>query len=122
MKNYTRKTLKASIIFAVLLLQFCFNAVMINTSLTKNTPVTKTVTKALTTTSKTASPSAAPSSISTTPTGLNSGSVATTNSNPSSSSSFTQPTFNFDFSSVMDRSSAASAMTDARSNWGTFFT
>lgn len=34
---------------------------------------------------------------------------------------FTQPTFNFDFSSMRDRSTAQAAMTDARSNWGNFF-
>lgn len=36
--------------------------------------------------------------------------------------SFTQPTFNFDFSSLMDRKSAQDAMSQTRSNWGNFFT
>lgn len=39
-----------------------------------------------------------------------------------SSLAFTQPTFNFDFSSMRDRSTAQTAMTDARANWGNFFT
>lgn len=36
--------------------------------------------------------------------------------------SFTQPTFNFDFSSLTNRKSAADAMAQTRTNWGNFFT
>lgn len=35
--------------------------------------------------------------------------------------SFTQPTFNFDFSSLTNRKSAQDAMAQTRSNWGNFF-
>lgn len=46
--------------------------------------------------------------------------VTTTTTKPSLT--FTQPTFNFDFGSMRDRSTAQNAMTQARSNWGNFFT
>ncbi len=39
-----------------------------------------------------------------------------------SSTSFTQPTFNFDFGSMNNRNQAQTAMTTTRSNWDTFFT
>lgn len=41
---------------------------------------------------------------------------------PKISTTFAQPTFNLDFSSMRDRSTAQAAMTDARTNWGNFFT
>ncbi len=37
-------------------------------------------------------------------------------------STWTQPTFNFDFSSLADRNSTQNAMTQARTNWSSFFT
>lgn len=46
----------------------------------------------------------------------------TTTSKLPTSTTWTQPTFNFDFSSMSDRSTAQNAMTSARTNWGTFFT
>ena len=48
--------------------------------------------------------------------------TTTTAPAPKISTSFTQPTFNLDFSSMRDRSTAQTAMTDARTNWGNFFT
>lgn len=51
--------------------------------------------------------------------------IATTATDPFksiSSTSFTQPTFNFDFSSMNNRNQAQSAMTQARSSWDSFFT
>lgn len=48
--------------------------------------------------------------------------TVTSTSSSTSSSAFTQPSFNFDFSSMTNRGTAASAMTDVRNNWGTFFT
>lgn len=39
----------------------------------------------------------------------------------STSGVFTKPTANFDFSSMVDRASAAKAMDATRSNWGSFF-
>lgn len=45
-----------------------------------------------------------------------------TKSSTPQSAAFTQPTLNFDFTSMMDRTSAANAMNAARSNWGSFFT
>lgn len=38
------------------------------------------------------------------------------------STSFTQPTFNFDFSSMNNRNQAQTAMNQARSSWDSFFT
>lgn len=48
--------------------------------------------------------------------------TTTTTSKLPTSTTWTQPTFNFDFSSMSDRSTAQNAMTSARTNWGTFFT
>ena len=48
--------------------------------------------------------------------------ATTTATTPKISTVFTQPTFNLDFSSMRDRSAAQTAMTDARTNWGNFFT
>ena len=47
---------------------------------------------------------------------------ALTTAAPKISTTFTQPTFNLDFSSMRDRSTAQTAMNDARTNWGNFFT
>jgi len=52
--------------------------------------------------------------------------TASSRSTPTSTSAsplrLTQPTFNFDFSSMTDRRGAQNAMTQARTNWGSFFT
>lgn len=47
--------------------------------------------------------------------------ATTSSTNKQSSSPFTQPTFDFDFSSMVNRKSAQNTMDQARSNWGTFF-
>lgn len=46
---------------------------------------------------------------------------ALTKPSTSMSAPFSQPTFNFDFSSLTDRKSAQDAMAQTRSNWGNFF-